>query len=119
MIRDWVGYVTVFGLFALPILLLAAAGLYENAQTIKELQTYNYNLKMKWMDVCNATLGDSTNEYQILGRYNTNGYYCVNVEGRTMEEVTNTEIHELCHVLVHVDYPHFCGWEQNLTSEGN
>jgi len=47
--------------------------------------------------------------YGIEGAYYLNkNIYCVNVEGRTKEEINNTDYHEMCHYLVEKDYQHFC-----------
>ena len=35
-------------------------------------------------------------------------YYCVWTKGRTPKEISSTEEHEKCHVLIDKDYYHFC-----------
>ena len=34
--------------------------------------------------------------------------YCVKTKGRTLEEIKNTDYHEMCHHLVKKDWEHFC-----------
>ncbi len=45
------------------------------------------------------------------GLYFFEGYYCVWTEGRTLEEINRTDVHEVCHSLVVKDKEHFCEWQ--------
>lgn len=47
-------------------------------------------------------------ENGINGYYNQQDFYCVWTKDRLIEEITITDNHERCHVLIHDNYEHFC-----------
>jgi hypothetical protein len=55
--------------------------------------------------MCNATMSDRVG---IDGVWFPEGYYCVWVAGKNIEDINNTDAHERCHVLVNNDWDHFC-----------
>ncbi len=65
----------------------------------------HYDLANRSYEMCGLTEAD----VGINGIYYSNQFYCVWLEGRTMEEVNKTECHEMCHHFVYNDYEHFCG----------
>lgn len=40
--------------------------------------------------------------------FSQRGYYCVFVEGNTMNRISYVDYHEVCHYLVNLDKEHFC-----------
>ncbi len=47
----------------------------------------------------------------ITGLYDPNHrFYCVWAKNRSIEQTTKTEVHELCHDLVHQKQKHYCDW---------
>lgn len=51
---------------------------------------------------------DLSHSVFVAGKYESDGYACVWLEGRSAEEVNMTWGHEYCHHLVFEDYEHFC-----------
>lgn len=42
------------------------------------------------------------------GFYSSDGFYCVETAGRSIEAINRTEYHEAAHALIHRNPEHFC-----------
>ena len=102
--------------FALIISLVFALGaLSVDLEITKGLLTKPVPNTVVVLDVNNRTCFDEYNSQFIMrdntkanGFYNYEGFFCVVTKDRTLEEITKTTIHELGHLFVHDNYPHFC-----------
>ena len=73
-----------------------------------QLEKQNKVLYNETKESCNMRF-NRTNGLGVNGLYVKEKYYCVWVEGRTLEEINGTKNHELCHVNIGRDVEHFCG----------
>ena len=77
---------------------------------IHKLNGYEERLNMQY-DVSEQDIKTMGDQIPILEGYYSpkDKFYCVWIEGETLDDIQKTDTHELCHALVDNDYEHFCG----------
>jgi len=70
----------------------------------------NISYKIKFIERQPMCDGMKENGSVSNGYYKHDNYYCVWTKDRTIEEINRTDVHEVCHELIHKDTEgHFCG----------
>lgn len=102
-------YAAIGGIVGLNILFFVAGGYIIGE--LRYIEGYNDG---KYIEFSSFSINNSGEKYFIENIGATGVYfpsentYCVRIKGRTPQEIARTDYHEMCHVLIDVDYAHFC-----------
>lgn len=98
-------------LYLLVMLLLLAFIYYELGMMQEE---NNQQIAINVLEKCEVCKMCGTNKIAYadatLGGvfHPTEKYYCVWTANRSIDQIANSEEHEMCHAMINTDYNHFC-----------